>query len=107
VTRYATPQEQTAGRIQKMIRDNPNLQAYVEIVSEHVMWRIDLTDYDLRSIRDFTRGNIASWLCKDSFEAGLYGCQDFHAVCGDIDLPWATEKSRLIWEGARTKKGEK
>lgn len=28
---------------------------------------------------------------------GVYGCQDFHAVCGDIDIPWATEEAREVW----------
>lgn len=115
MTRYATPQEQTAGRIPKMMRDNPNLQAYVEIrggeipayhrgeevvTGDCVMCRHELDDYALRSIGDFTRENIATWLYKDVFEVGVYGGEDFHAVFGDINIPWTTEESRLIWERA-------
>jgi hypothetical protein len=83
------------------------MNAYIEIVSEHTTMRFDLDEFDLWAIggsygserREFTRENIARWLDRGNcrFEIGLYGWKDFHAVCGDIDIPWATEESMLFF----------
>ena len=77
------------------------MSAYIEIVGAvYATRRHELTDFDLWAIGEFTRENISKWLersnCLDGW-TGIYGCEDFHAVCGDIDIPWATE------EGGRTK----
>jgi len=76
------------------------MHAYIEIVSENVIWgRQELQPFHSRPIGEFTRENISSFLeGGNSFETGIYGWVDFHAVCGDIDIPWATEEARLIWE---------
>ncbi|MGA8876356.1 MAG: hypothetical protein WB555_12535 [Candidatus Korobacteraceae bacterium] len=71
---------------------------YIEIVGMMV-WRFELDKADLCFIGEFTRENIESWLKRGNcrFEVGLYGYEDFHAVCGDIDIPWATEEARSCW----------
>ena len=78
-------------------REKP-MSAYIEIVAAVARWRLELDYFDLRIIGEFTRVNIASWLDKSyRFELGVYGYEDFHAVGGDIDIPWATEEARLCW----------
>jgi len=69
--------------------------AYIEIVAELATARVDLQPYDLWNIGEFTRENIASWLDRSGpIGLGLwsFGYEDFHAVCGDIDIPWAIRK---------------
>jgi hypothetical protein len=71
------------------------MRAYIEIVATVCSWRFDLDPFDLWTIGEFTREDISSWLDKcPRFEIGVYGYEDFHAVCGDIDIPWATEEAR-------------
>jgi hypothetical protein len=100
------------------------MNAYIEIVSEHTMMRFDLDEFDLWAIggsyvsarsefarknlsrREFTRENIAAWLDRGNcrFEIGIYGWKDFHAVCGDIDIPWGLKpanRSRAGMESER------
>jgi len=72
---------------------------YIEIIGGISMYRSNLTQADLRHIGDFTRWRVAQWLYdhqgpEDSFK-------DFHAVCGDIDIPWDSEEARSIWEQQR------
>ena len=69
---------------------------YIEIVAEFVAWRHELAKRELCSIGDFTRENIARWLDSRGapFEIGVYGWKDFHAVCDDVEIPWATEAGR-------------
>ena len=63
---------------------------YIEIVSEHVLYRVEL--WGPPNLGKFTRENVARWLDKTGdYAVGIYGWEDFHAVCGDIDIPWATE----------------
>lgn len=74
--------------------------AYIDILAEVCWWRINLTKHDLRKIGEFTRENVSRWLhspldgAEDAskFEVGIYGCKDFHAVRGDIDIPWLTKQ---------------
>jgi hypothetical protein len=72
---------------------------YIEVVGGIGMYRHNLNQADLRSIGEFTRWRVAQWLYdhqgpEDSME-------DFHAVCGDIDIPWDTEAARSVWNGVR------
>ena len=80
---------------------------YIETVKDitpgpgRVMGRHHLSDFDLVEIGEFTRGNILRWFEKgirtpDPIEAAMP--EDFHAVCGEIDIPWDKEESRLAWE---------
>jgi hypothetical protein len=32
------------------------------------------------------------------FEIAIYGCEDFHAVCGDIYIPWATSGAKNAYQ---------
>lgn len=93
------------------------MSAYIEIVSAITNMRFDLDEFDLWAIggsyvsgrsataredmarREFTRENIAAWLDRGNcrFDIGVYGWEDFHAVCGDIDIPWATKEGRLYF----------
>jgi hypothetical protein len=67
--------------------------AYIEIVGGIAVYRWNLNQADLRHIGDFTRWRVAQWL----HNRGVVGLDDFHAVCGDIDIPWDTEEARLCY----------
>ena len=62
------------------------------------MWRFELHPADLWAIGEFTRENIESWLKRANcrFEIGIYEYQDFHAVCGEVDIPLATDEGKRI-----------
>jgi hypothetical protein len=68
------------------------MNAYIEILSEHVTGKNELSNFDLRSIGEFTRENIANWLKKRNsvFLVWMY-------ACGDTDVPWAMEEAKLLW----------
>ncbi len=73
---------------------------YIEIVGDFTTWRIDLTLWNVFCIGEFTRENVEDWLVANytrriRFKEDWF--VDFHAVCGDIDIPWATEAARLQW----------
>jgi len=73
------------------------MRAYIEILSEHTAARHELHPFHLCFIGEFTRENISSFLNRGNFfETGIYGWVDFHAVCGDIDIPWATEDGKWL-----------
>ena len=68
--------------------------------------RIDLSDYDLRNMRDdslrqFTRDSVEHWLCLN--EGDFQYVADFAAFITDedrneeIEIPWANEESELIY----------
>ena len=71
------------------------MRAYIEIAGTTGSLRYEFHDYELRSIGEFTRENILRWL-ENSYIAnsvvGLLPVRDFHAVCGDIEIPWATKE---------------
>ena len=74
------------------------VHGYIEILSTAVKWRHNLSKADLYFIGEFTRENISSWLDRaNTFEFGVYGFEDLHAVCGDIDILWATEESMVCY----------
>jgi hypothetical protein len=83
------------------------MTAYIEYLGAIAVGRRDLDDEELRSLGEFTRENVVRWF--DSHRGpdwvGVCPVEDFHAVCGDIDLPWATEEGRRLWvkirEGGR------
>ena len=78
---------------------------YIEVVGGVGIWRCYLnagepvtgnSGYSGRgaiTIGEFTRENVAKYLEICSGPEGL-PIEDFHAVCGDIDIPWATEEAR-------------
>lgn len=71
--------------------------SYIEVVNDVIRTRYELNDRDLRDIGTFTRRNVSVWLSNrktpDPFES--LPARDFHAVCGDIDIPWATENGSV------------
>ena len=71
-------------------------QAYIEILGAVAQTRFNLNQTDLRSIGEFTRENISNWMKRQRSTnwLGLLPVEDFHAVCGDIDIPWTTEDAR-------------
>ena len=76
--------------------------AYIEIVAEVTWTKGELQHFDLWNIGEFTRENVASWLdrCGGPVNSGMweYGYVDFHAVCGDIDIPWADEWNKRYFK---------
>jgi hypothetical protein len=76
---------------------------YVEIVGDIGLFRCELNKADLCFIGEFTRFNVSRWMYNHTGPdwVGILPVEDFHAVCGDIDIPWATEKARLCWEHVR------
>lgn len=72
-----------------------NMRAYIECISVYaggVVWGSVLHDSDLVEIGEFTRGNIERWLASYGGPCiECCGVQDFHAVCGEIDIPWREE----------------
>jgi len=68
---------------------------YIECISAYAggaVWGSVLHDSDLIEIGEFTRGNIERWLASYGGPCiECCGVQDFHAVCGEIDIPWREE----------------
>jgi hypothetical protein len=96
---------------------NPELKpvpqpAYIEIVGGFTKRSWELNEWNLRGIGEFTRENIQRWLERryatsrpDPMASDILG--DFHAVCGDINIPWATEDSKSIYETGYDTQGHK
>jgi hypothetical protein len=86
---------------------NPELKplsqtAHIDVIGSFSMRRIQLYPWTTQAIGEFTRENIQKWLEYESawnpepLAGDLLG--DFHAVCGDLDIPWATEEAKARWE---------
>jgi len=75
------------------------MRAYIEFVGGVAVYRHELTDSELREIGRFTRGNVLMWLKSHTTLDwdGFLPIEDFHAVCGDIDIPWATEEAKATF----------
>ena len=67
------------------------MNAYVEVLGPVAMRRYNLSDGELRDIGDFTRENVLKWLesRKGISWIGCLPLEDFHAACGDTEIPWA------------------
>jgi hypothetical protein len=74
-------------------------RGYIEVATDYYeMQKIELTRGDLRRIGEFTRENIFYWLYIYTTECLVeWTAVDFHAVCGDKEIPWATKESRRPW----------
>jgi len=84
------------------------MHAYIDIKGAGAD-RHEFTDRELREIGEFTRENILRWLkrwlkadCDGAFWGALnyFEDDDFHAVCGDIDIPWADDETKRKWDKA-------
>ncbi len=66
---------------------------YIEVIGGYTTWSIDLTLWNVFCIGEFTRENVHDWLaddtCRHNWEDWFV---DFHAVCGEQDIPWATKE---------------
>jgi hypothetical protein len=74
--------------------------AYIEVVCQHAAFRHYLTDSDLQEIGEFTRENVTRFSNSRNRPYGwaeYTPVLDIHAVCGDIDIPWAVETIRQEW----------
>src|SRR6267154_3137903 len=79
-------------------------KCYIEMVGSIRTWSLKLTIWDRWCIGEFTRENVADWLvdytCNHHYPfSHHYGFDDhedfpvdFHAVCGDMDIPWTTKE---------------
>ncbi len=81
---------------------------YIEILGAIGLWRRELSKADLCSIGEFTRDNVLAWMERQTGTdwVGILHVEDFHAVCGDVDIPWATEEARSCWTKVLKKRGE-
>jgi hypothetical protein len=66
---------------------------YIEIVGGVGVFTCYLVDADLKSIGEFTRENVAEFL-EISSGPEERPIEDFHAVCDDMEIPWATKEGR-------------
>ena len=75
------------------------MKSVIEFRGSTVIGRYYLSQTELREIGDFTRENVQKWMDThtDVDWIGILPTKDFHAICGDIDIPWATEESRQRW----------
>jgi hypothetical protein len=72
---------------------------YIEIVREITIDICCPTRWERFRIGKFTRENVRTWLENHThgLDAGFWPV-DFHAVCGDLDIPWETKEGRECWE---------
>jgi hypothetical protein len=77
---------------------------YIEVVGGVGIWYVELNDGEpltgytglnrgVMEIGEFTRENIARFL-EVRLGPEAFPVEDFHAVCDDVEIPWATEKGR-------------
>ena len=57
--------------------------------------KINLSDYDIRNIGEPTRDNIEQWLACNAGD--FSSIDDFHAIVGETEIPWATEEGELTF----------
>jgi hypothetical protein len=78
---------------------------YIEIRGALALWRRSLDKADLHFIGEFTRENVLAWMNRQRSPDWIciLPVDDFHAVCGDIDIPWAKEAARLCWNEVQFK----
>jgi hypothetical protein len=76
------------------------MTAYIDIGNSIAHWRRELSNSDLHNIGEFTTENILSWLKTLRYTDPINDTskvQDFHAVCGDIDIRWTAIKPVYIF----------
>lgn len=84
---------------------------YIEVVGSVTAWSLKLTLWDRCMIGKFTRENVEMWLANHvGLDPGFYP-EDFHAVCGDIEIPWATKEGhdcyQRVMKLAEARRGER
>lgn len=77
----------------------PAATAWIDFITPIGYGQHTLKDHELPQIGEFTRENVLAWIDGHTTPdwVGITPVVDFHAVCGDIDIPFATEEKRLEW----------
>lgn len=57
--------------------------------------RKELSRYDIENIGEPTRENVEQWLTTHSGD--FQSVQDFRAVIGETEIPWANEESEFTY----------
>lgn len=57
--------------------------------------RIDLGKYEMDNIGEPTRENVMNWL--GSHAGDFQSIKDFHAIIGDVEIPWENEESECVY----------
>jgi hypothetical protein len=57
--------------------------------------RITLSAYDIANIGEPTRDNVLDWL--GSHAGDFQSITDFHAVIGELELPWESEDNEYTY----------
>lgn len=73
---------------------------YIEVVGEITTAYIDLSLWNVFCIGKFTRENVHDWFAGYLCRTRMMGDDwfvDFHAVCGQQEIPWATEEARDLY----------
>lgn len=83
--------------------DSDGSQERQYVPDDHLCTRYVLSESDVREIGKFTRGNVRTWMEShqgvDWFDILCWGpIHDFHAVCGDIDIPWDAEEAKQLFQ---------
>jgi hypothetical protein len=75
------------------------MNAYIEVVGAIATRRHDLNDWELRNIGEFTRENVAKWLNSRTGADWVeyLPAEDFRAVCGDMEIPWASKEAEVLF----------
>lgn len=76
-------------------------RAKIELVRRHSLQVQYLTEDQLRVIGKFTRENLAAWIPINIWGEPMFeddDIEDFHAMCGEIDIPWATAAARKRYD---------
>ena len=78
---------------------------YVEAIGGFTMWRVAIRKFELWLIGEFTRENVKAFLDRRARCAedpiGADEAVDFHAVCGDVEIPWEREGSEISFKSVR------
>jgi hypothetical protein len=56
-------------------------------------YKQSLTKYDMENIGEPTRENVEQWLTSHS--GNFQRVIDFHAVVGEVDIPWEKEENEF------------
>jgi hypothetical protein len=62
--------------------------------------RKELRRYDMENIGKPTRKNVLLWLRKNAGD--FQHIIDFHAVVGETEIPWKSEKNEVIYYDCQT-----
>jgi len=76
-------------------------KARIEWVNSYSYGGFYLTQTSVRELGelgDLTRESVLKWMDGHTCHFGeILPVEDIHVVCGDTDIPWATDKARKIW----------